>query len=197
MTKILRLGKTIAVLVCVGCPAGNTTAQKGPSTEAISELFFNTQINDGTGKMDKKNWHIKVPSKYVFRLYGSNGDNNPKTGFSANIVFDLHTTSGAVRQLQNGKIDTEWAQVSLYLSNTPVPIAKELKKDICRDTNGETYSNLIRGCKTYNCQIISSYNGWSTEIIVKKELYDQKEKFCEQISKNLDIWTVNVDDLRK
>jgi hypothetical protein len=193
ITLILNHTKT---LIFFGCVVGLASYAAAQQINESRDLYFRVQIPDGEGKRNKKAWHIRVPYKYVHSLIGTNGDDDPKTGFGAQLIFDLNTSSGALRNHQRDEKNADWVRIYLSLTNTYAPITKDLQKDICLDTNSIT-SELIRGCKTENCIIFSSYNGWSTEIIIKRDLYPQKEKFCGKIFGILHSWTVRVDDLKK
>ncbi len=195
MKKLLNVAITFACLCIAGWSANNTEAQTESMDQEVIDYFFTSQISDGNYGMEKKRWHIKVPKKYVFQALGKNGEDDPRIGFVVSIMFDLHATSGALRQRQKDEKNPDWVSIFLELrSNSAAPKTPGLKKDSCSDPGAR--NPILFTCSTPNCSINSSFKGWGTLISIRKDLLNEKDKYCEKIIEILNRWTVSIDDAR-
>lgn len=151
-----------------------------------------------------REWHLKIPKEFrisqhrnwevspPFYLEKNRGSGN-HSGLS--ILADLSNT-GKIVPLTNPRAKNLVSVFSITLKNALVH-TRFLSKEFCVPEWEYSTVDTPKACREkVNCSINFNYFGWPVRVALRNEFAFEYPKYCYLARKQLDAWTVGIDDLR-
>jgi hypothetical protein len=174
----------------------------GPDDGTTENITLKAQsaFNRETNRRYTRTWELNVPRSYISQVNGSRW-----LGTSSVFIHMIHST-GEFEILPEPPMFQSTAEHSILYIILFDKIAGNSKHGICEDEQ-DVRENMgrppalsvmyppVRDCNTKNCSYYMSYEGWYVRIMVDRQLYLRKEKYCSLSHDLLSKWTVKIEPL--
>lgn len=151
-----------------------------------------------------REWHLKIPQEFrmhqhrkweISPAYFQDKTRGAGNNAGLRILGEL-TNTGKIVPMTNPRAKNITSVFSIRVRNDMVH-NRFLGKEFCVPEWQYSTVDTQKSCrKKVNCSIYLSYSGWPVGVSVRNDFAIDYAKYCDLARKQLDLWTVRIDDLR-